>query len=90
LLRGEHGQGNGPEPVVVRPLGVVEEDLTCFGKLVFLDVKLVKGLLDLDLVVAVDDGVDDLDDIGGEPGPLFPLLRLQSPNEAMIMLRRIV
>jgi len=41
--------------------------------------QLLQGLLDSGGVVTVEDGGDGLGDIGGEPGPLFPLLRLQIP-----------
>ncbi|MCW3992406.1 MAG: hypothetical protein NWE79_06835 [Candidatus Bathyarchaeota archaeon] len=42
LFCGVHGEGECPEPVVMRPIGVVEEDLAGLGEFVALHVELVK------------------------------------------------
>jgi len=48
------------------------------------------SILDSDGVVTVEDGVDGLGDIGGEPSQLFPLLRLQVLSiEKVRPLRRV-
>jgi len=53
LFCGVHGQGEGPEAVVVGALGMVEENLPGFSELVAFDIELV---VEVGVVGYVEDG----------------------------------
>ena len=63
--------------------------VTAYDMLLHVFVQLLKGLLDGGGVVAVEDGVDGLGDIGVEPGPLLPLLRRAPSIEKVRSLLRL-